>query len=295
MNMPSWQAFVSDLVPREDLQSAVTLNSLQFNAARAIGPGLAGLLLALLGPGWAFGLNALSYLFVIGALLAVRARSTRVPEPTSQGVLRQFVEAVGYAWTQPGLVVVMIVSVLVGVLGNPVFSFTVVFAAAVYYVGPVGLGLLNVAFGIGAVAAAPVVSGWRRELPLSALVRWGLVGYGLTMIVFGATTVFVIGALALVAIGACFLAVISGVNTSLQLYVDEQYRGRVMALRLMVFTLSFPIGGLVQGALADRIGPQQTVVGAGVAMLVAALVLGGLRGRLRLGQLDGPALGSSSG
>ena len=287
ITMPSWQAFVSDLVPRELLLSAVTLNSVQFNAARAIGPAVAGVVLALLGPGWAFALNALSFGCVIIALLIVRARTVRVPRVTADGVWLQFRDAARYTSRQPALLLIVMISGLVGALGNPIFGFTVVFAGVVYLVGPVALGLLNVAPGVGAVLATPVVTGWRRSPTLSRTVRWALVGYAIAIIVFGAVPSYGVGMIALVFVGGCFLAVVSGVNTSLQLIVDDHYRGRVMALRLMVFTLAVSVGGLVQGAVADRIGPRPTVVASGVLLLVCGVVIGRLRGRYRLSQLDG--------
>ncbi|MDQ3107581.1 MAG: MFS transporter, partial [Actinomycetota bacterium] len=171
INIPSWQSFVNDLVPRDDLLSAVTLNSLQFNAARALGPGIAGILLASLGPSWAFFLNATSFLFVLGALLLVRNRQVALETALSGGFLRQFRRALRYTRGQPGIVIGIIVAILVGGLGNPVFQFTVVFAAEVYDVGPLGLSLLNVSLGLGAVLAAPLVSGW--NVTRAALVRWG--------------------------------------------------------------------------------------------------------------------------
>jgi MFS family permease len=274
INIPSWQSFVNDLVPRSDLLSAVTLNSLQFNAARALGPGIAGILLASLGPSWAFFLNGVSFLFVLGALALVKVRpEPRAVAPTG-GFVRQFRRALTYARRQPGILIGMFVAVLVGGLGNPVFQFTVVFAGEVYDVGPIGLSLLNVSLGLGAVAAAPLVSGWDATLSRAKLVRWGLLVYGGAIIAFGAAPVYLIGLLALVVIGGGFLVVISATNTSVQLIVADHMRGRVMAVRIMAFTGAYPVGALVQGWISDAIGPQLTVVGAGTILLVVGLWLG---------------------
>ena len=168
VSMPSWQGFVHDLVPREDLLSAVTLNSLQFNAARAIGPAIGGVLLATLGPAWAFGLNALSYAFIVVALLLIHAgRGLRVVR-SQLPFTEQIRSAISYIGTQPGIVMAFIVAFTVGFFGNPVFSFTVVFAGAVFDVGPVQLGIMNAALGVGAFAAAPLVGGGRFAPRLSA-------------------------------------------------------------------------------------------------------------------------------
>ena len=140
INIPSWQSFVNDLVPRKDLLSAVTLNSLQFNAARALGPGIAGVLLASLGASWAFFLNGVSFLFVLVALLLVRNRQEARATALSGGFLRQFRRAMAYTRRQPG---------------HPrrhrrrrarrlrsatrCSSSPSIFAAEVYEVGPIGL------------------------------------------------------------------------------------------------------------------------------------------------------------
>ncbi|HVF32333.1 MAG TPA: MFS transporter [Acidimicrobiales bacterium] len=284
INIPSWQSFVNDLVPRKDLLSAVTLNSLQFNAARALGPGIAGVLLASLGPSWAFFLNGISFVFVLAALLAVRNRQVALETALAGGFLRQFRRAIAYTRRQPGILVGIVVAVLVGGLGNPVFQFTVVFAAEVYEVGPLGLSLLNVSLGLGAVLAAPLVSGW--NVRRADLVRWGLGVYGLAIVAFALAPAYVVGLLALVVVGGGFLVVISSTNTSVQVIVADHMRGRVMALRIMAFTGAYPLGALLQGSISDVIGARPTVGGAGAILVAAALVLA-LRPAL-LHRLDDP-------
>jgi MFS family permease len=273
INIPSWQSFVNDLVPRQDLLSAVTLNSLQFNAARALGPGIAGILLASLGPSWAFFLNGVSFVFVLGALLLVRNRQAARVSALSGGFLRQFRRAMAYTRRQPGILVGIVVAVLVGGLGNPVFQFTVIFAAEVYEVGPIGLSLLNVSLGLGAVLAAPLVSGWDTVLDRAALVRYGLLAYGLAIVAFAVAPVYLVGLLALIVVGGGFLVVISATNTSVQVIVADHMRGRVMALRIMAFTGAYPLGALLQGTLSDVIGPRQTVAGAGAVLVLAGVWL----------------------
>ena len=286
VNLPSWQSFVNDLVPREDLASAVALNSLQFNAARSIGPAVAGVLLATLGPAWAFGLNAVSFLFVLVALLLVRRRVRPGRRSGREGVLRGFAVAVRYARRQPGVRVAIGVSILVGFLGNPLFTLTVVFASDVFHVGAVGLGLMNTALGVGAVLAAPAVAGARTSLTRARVTGAALLLYAGATIVFGVARDVVVGSLALLVIGGCYLAVISSANTAIQMIVTERLRGRVLAVRIMFLTARVPAGAVLQGWLVDRVGPHWTVAGAGVALGVVAVLFTLPGGRLLLARLE---------
>ena len=271
--IPSWQAFVPSLVPRSDLPSAINLNSTQFNASRALGPALAGLLLATAGAGWAFFLNGLSFVAVIAMLWVIRPESGSRRAMVRQGVIAGFGSALTYIRARTGIVMGILTAVLIAGLGNPVTQFTVVFGDEIYQAGPTVVGLLASAIGIGAVLMAPFLSSWDTRIPRSTVVRFALPLYSLCVIGFGLSTDWVVGLLALFGVGAGFLAVISTTNTSVQMIVADEMRGRVMSVRIMGFTLSFPIGSLVQGALADWIGPRATVAGAGGLLLAAALVL----------------------
>jgi MFS family permease len=283
LGLPAWQSFVHDLVPRQDLASAVGLNSLQLNAARAVGPAVAGVLLATLGPGWAFLLNAASFAFVIAALLMVGTAAVAARQPRSSA-LGGFVSALRYIGGQPGIQAAILVSVLVGLLGNPVFGFTVVFASDVFHVGPVGLGVLNAVLGIGSVIAAPIVTSACRSL--GRTVRWAFLLFALAMGGFAAAPNAWAGGVALAVVGGCFLAVISSANTAMQLIVADHMRGRVLAVRIMLFTLSFPVGALTQGWVSDQTGPRAAVLGAAGVMLLVGLFLALWRGGRILHRLD---------
>jgi len=271
--IPSWQAFVPSLVPKQDLASAITLNSTQFNASRAVGPALAGLLLATGGPGWAFFLNGVSFLAVIGVLWVVRPLVVDYSRRRAEGVVAGFLTAVAYMQERTGILVSVLCAMLVAFFGNPIAQFTVVFADDVYGAGPRVVGALASAIGIGAVLVAPALWSWDTRIPRSAVVRWGLPVYGLAVMAFGVAPNWPLGLAALLVVGAGFLAVIATTNTSVQLIVADHMRGRVMSARVMGFTLAFPVGSLVQGALADVWGPQVTVTVAGACLLAAALFL----------------------
>ncbi|MGI9612035.1 MAG: MFS transporter [Acidimicrobiales bacterium] len=271
--IPSWQAFVPSLVPREDLASAITLNSTQFNASRAIGPALSGLLLATAGPSAAFAVNTLSFVAVIAVLIAIRPKNVHHRPSGTEGVIAGFRTALGYMRQRTGILVSVGCAVLVAFFGNPTTQFTVVFAEEVYGAGATVVGALTASVGIGAVLVAPLLSSWDTRLRRSTVVRWGLPFYALAIVGFGAAPTWPLGLLALLAVGAGFLGVIATTNTAVQLIVTDDMRGRVMSARVMGFTLAFPLGSLLQGAMADVWGPQATVVAAGASLLVVALFL----------------------
>ncbi len=271
--IPSWQAFVPSLVPKQDLPSAITLNSTQFNASRALGPAVAGLLLATAGPGLAFFLNGVSFLAVIAVLWVVRPLPTAPRRNAAQGVIAGFGSAIGYIRARTGILVGIATAMLIAFFGNPITQFTVVFADEVYNAGPRVVGVLAAAVGIGAILLAPLLSSWDARIPRSAVVRFGLPAYGLAVLAFGLSPNWPLGLIALLLVGAGFLAVIATTNTAVQLIVTDEMRGRVMSARVMGFTLAFPLGSLLQGALADVWGPQATVVASGTCLLIFALYL----------------------
>jgi MFS family permease len=287
LNVPSWQAFVTELVPKEDLLNAVTLNSAQFNAARAIGPALGGLVLATLGPSWAFILNALSYIAVIVAVWLVRV-SVRHIVPTGQHVLRDFVDACRYVRNHAAILMCIALIFAVAFLANPMLQLAAVFAERVFGAGAAGLGLLTAAFGTGAIVATPFVSALSDRLGRGRLVAASLALLGASVITFGLATELWVGALAMFSTGMAYLALVATLNTTVQLSVEEQLRGRVLAVYFMTFTAGYPLGSLLQGWLAETIGLHATVAGAGVILLA---ITGGLVLRpVHLHLMDGHAV-----
>ncbi len=288
ISLPSWQAFVHDLVPRDVLQSAVAMNSLQINAARAIGPAIAGIVLATLGPGTAFAVNAVSFFAVVVAVALVQAGRGVVRRHAETGVAAQFIAALRYARSQPGIVMAIALAFLIGFLGNPIFALTVVFAESVFEVGPTQLGIMNAALGVGAIVVAPIVGGRRFAGRISTIAGSGLVTFGLALIAFGFAPHYVVAVALLVVLGGCFMAVIATSNTANQIIVADPFRGRVLAIRLMAFTVAAPIGGLIQGAMVDSIGARPTVVITGSLLVAISVWLVLKTGTVRMSRLNDP-------
>ncbi|MBI2168823.1 MAG: MFS transporter [Actinobacteria bacterium] len=280
LNIASWQAFVSELVPPETLLNAVTLNSAQFNASSAFGPALAGVILAAWGPSAAFLVNAVSFGFVITALVFIRGARRQAAAAGSGRVLAEFAETARYVRARPGMAVCVKVVVLLGLLGSPVFQLVKVFTDEVFKVGPVAFGFMGASLGIGSVIGTPFVAGPGSGLARGRLTFAGVVAYGSALAAFALAPGYAVGLAALFIAGVAYLPMASALNTTLQLLVEEQRRGKVLALYLMSFTASIPIGALVQGWLADVVGPRPTVAVAGCLFAASGLWLGPVRGLL---------------
>jgi predicted MFS family arabinose efflux permease len=286
ISIGSWQAFVSELVPRELLLNAVTLNSAQFNGARAFGPAIGGLVLATLGPSGAFALNAVSFITVLAALASIPGRRAAVsPTAVRPSVLGETAETVRYIRRMPGIGTCVLVVASIGFLGSPVFPMLVIFAKEVFAVSDSLYGLLGAALGIGGVVATPFVAGKGSGMLRSVLAGRGLAIYAASLVAFALSPVFPVAVVALVVAGGAYLAVASTLNTTIQVQVAEERRGKVLALYVMGLTSSYPLGSLVQGAVADHIGVRAVTAAAGALLALVWLRIRSL-GRFELMDAD---------
>jgi MFS family permease len=279
LGIPAWQSFVAQLVPRESLLNAVTLNSAQFNASRAVGFMLGGLALYSVGPGLSFLVNAVSYLGVLGALAAIRPRpapavgaiaSVEIPEVAGPATFRL---GLAYVRRHPGLQLAVLTCGVVMFLGGPVIQLAPVFARDTFGVDERAYGFLAAALGIGATAGSVVIGAYGDGVRRSRLIVGAIVIYGLAVLGMALTPSYAGGLVAMATIGVAYLAVGSVLNTSIQLAVDDQFRGRVLALYVMVFTGAYPLGSLLQGIATDHFGVRAVVGVAGAALLGYAAVL----------------------
>ena len=274
LTVATWQAFVTEMVPREHLLNAITLNSAQFNAARAFGPSLGGLLLVPLGEGWLFFLNGMTFVVLVFTLLLIRTHRKPPPPPPGKATpIADMVDACRYAFAEPGIAVCLIVVFFLGFLGGPLFNLIVVFTERVWDVGGSAYGLLAGCLGFGAIVVAPFVAGRGSRTNRSVMLTIAMVSYGLALVGVGASPIVLTGAIALLVAGAGYLGISSTLNTTVQLQVSESMRGKVLALYVVVLTAAVPLGSLLQGWLVDVIGVQWTVAGAGVIMLIVFGVL----------------------
>jgi len=272
LTMPTWQGFLADLVPRSDLPDAVTLNSMQFHGSRAIGPALGGLVLAAFGPTWAFVANGISYVAVIVAVLAVRARPAR-PQPSGNSVRSDLLAGFRYARRNRGIATALTIVVAVGFLGNPIVQLAPVFAERIYDVGAGEYGLLTGAFGAGAATGIWLVGRWSRNRGRSRVLLGALGVLGVAVVGFGLAPVYSAGLACVLVAGSAAVGSGTLLLTTVQLQVADAFRGRVLGVYAMAFTASYPLGSLVQGLLADAIGPRANELVVGAVILAVAVTL----------------------
>jgi MFS family permease len=281
IDIPARQAYITDLVGRPDLPNAVALNSLVFNGARIVGPAVAGLLIARFGVAPAFLLNGLSFVAVLGALLATRTPGN--PDPAGRLGIRAGVwGALAYAARTPSTAFTLCLVVVVSVL---VLNFNVVVplvAKDVLNEGAHGFGLLMSSLGTGAVLAAVGLTVLRRGRPP----LWALAASA-AVLSAGTASLALVGhfgtaAALLVALGCCQILFSTGCNTTLQLDTPDALRGRVMGLYALANAGMTPFGSLLVGTIAERLGVRAAcALGGGTALVaVAVLVLLGRRAGL---------------
>jgi MFS family permease len=278
VTQPAWQAFVTDLVPTEHLLNAITLNSAQANAARAVGPAIGGVLLGTLGPGWAFLLNGCSFVAVLMNLSLLRPPE-RTLAPLQGRVLEQYRQAAAYVRRHTGLLVSCALNAVVCGIGYPVFQLAALFTKRVYHVGPGYYGALTAAYGVGAVAGAFLLGTLGRGRPRARIITLVVVLQGAATVGFGLAPNFWLGVPLLAVVGAGALCSVAVLNTAVQTASPPELRGRVLALWILSYTASYPAGALLEGALADRIGPGPAVALAGSVVLATGALLA-LRPRL---------------
>ena len=279
IQLPTWQSFVAECVPRRHLRNAITLNSIQFNAARTVGPAVGGLLIGTFGPGWALAVAAASYGPVLVALLRIdpsalhRPGQAAAPSSGRASVVGEYRASIRYVRGKPGIRAAIITVALISTAGQPIVQQIVVFAEEVFEVSPFWFGMLGSAQGIGALVAAPLVAGELSRLRRSRIQLFATTGYGLAIVLFALAPSFWLGYAGLGLIGAMHLASATNLNSTVQLQVDDAFRGRVMAIYLMGVLGLAPFANLLMGWLISVFGPRPVVTMAGLLVVGGGLTL----------------------
>jgi MFS family permease len=285
IDAPIRQSFLPEMVPdRQDLPSAIAFNSGMYNAARMIGPTIAGLLLAATGEAFCFLVNGVTKLIALVPLL-VMVFPARPPRGTPPPVWRALKEGVAYAWNLVPARMLLPVVALVSFMATPYQALMPIFAAEVFGGGAELLGFLMAAAGLGGVCAIVLLAS-RREV--RGLLRWIAAACfcaGTALSVFAYSSHLALSVLMLMIAGAGIVLTVNGVSTILLTIADERMRGRVSGYYTMAFLGMYPLGGLAAGALASWIGAMHTLALGGACCIACAIWLWtrlpGLRVHLR--------------
>jgi MFS family permease len=271
---PARQSFVSEIVDRDDLSNAVGLNSASFNAARLVGPALAGVLIAAFGggavaTGWVILLNGLTYAAPILSLRRLDGAALDTPDPVRRepGLVR---EGVRYLRGRPDLLLVLGVIFAVGTFGMNFQLTSALMATEVFGKGPSEYGLLGTVLAVGSLSGALLAA--RRVRVRHRMVIGAAVALGTLQILAGLAPSYLVFALLTPLIGLTALTVVTSANAFMQLHTDAGMRGRVMSLYLMVFMGGVPLGAPLIGWIGEVLGARWTLLVSGSLVLTGTLV-----------------------
>jgi MFS family permease len=266
---PARQTFVSDLVIEEDLSNAVALNSTSFNIGRMIGPAIAGVLIAGVGSGWVFLINAASFAAVIGSLCFLRTGELHLKDRAVQS-RGGFAEGLRYVWKRPDIKAVFLMLFLIGTFGInfPIFISTM--SVTVFHAGASQYGLLTSMMAIGSVIGALLAA--RRAKPSMALLFAAAAIFGFGFALAAIMPNYWLFALALIIIGVSAQTFTTSANSTVQLSTEAGMRGRVMAILLAIALGCTPLGAPLVGWVADKFGPRWALGVAAASGFAAAIV-----------------------
>jgi MFS family permease len=271
-DIPARQSFLIQMVEgREDLASAIGLNSSMFNGARFVGPAIAGLLIKAMGEGLCFLLNAISYGAVLVALLVMRVTTRQPPAEPPQHVLLDLWEGIRYAYGFPPIRAILLLLTAVNLAAMPLTVLLPIFTTKVLHGESGTLGLLTAAIGMGALAGGLLLASRKSVLGLGRQIAWASGAFGISLIAFSFSNVVWVS-LALLAIsGFTMMMTTAASNTILQTIVEDDKRGRVMSFYVMTFLGMAPLGSLLAGSLAGHIGAVHVVQLSGAVCIFGSL------------------------
>ncbi len=276
LDTPTRQAFVSEMVGREDLPNGIALNSSLVNIARVLGPGLGGVLIAWLGVAPLFLLNAISFLAVIIGLVMIDSRTLhalpgRQTDEKKPGTFQSVREGLSYVWHMPTVLLVIGVIGVIVLFGVNFNVMLPLFATDVFHAGPVGYGLISAAYGLGALFSALWVA-WGNQTPSIRVLLIAACAFGALEIAFALSHLYILSFPLLAGIGFAQIVMSTTANTTIQTVTPNYLRGRVISVYLLVYAGSLPLGNLLAGSLTTLFGASIAFLIGGTLCFVAAIV-----------------------
>ena len=270
-DVPARQAFTVDMVGKPDLMNAIALNSSMFNASRMVGPAVAGILVAKIGEGWCFFTNAVSYIAVLAGLWLMKVeRHETSHQPGSP--LSKIVEGFRFVVHNSPVHTLMVMLGVLSLAGLPFMVLLPIFANRILHGGADTLGMLMGASGVGALMAALLMASRKDLRGLGTWASMAAVAFSVVLVGFAYSRVFWWSIAGLVLLGFTMMIEMGASNTLIQSMVPDGLRGRVMSVYTMMVMGMAPIGSLLAGAVANRLGAPNTVAIGGLICLLAAAV-----------------------
>ncbi|MCW5965398.1 MAG: MFS transporter [Bryobacterales bacterium] len=281
---PAYQAIVPALVRKEDLSNAIALNSIQFNLARVIGPLIGGFMLVNFGAAWCFGLNATSFLVVIGALLVVSIPAGKVAPNLS--IMDSVRNGLGFIRTREGLMPLIVLSFSMTVFGMSFIVFLPAFAKEVLLGGEKEFTFLMATSGCGSILGALMVAALARTGRDLRMMLGGLVVLGIALSLFAISSMFAWAAIFIFIASAALMAVFTLVTSLVQLRTPNEMRGRVMSVYNIAFRGGMPIGSLLMGEAIGHAGVSPVLAVAGLALVALGITYISMRRMFHLGDAE---------
>ena len=270
LGFPSYQSMMPDLVPRDELPAAAALGAAQWNLGRVIGPALAGLVIELGGYEWAFAVNTVSFFAVIAAIAPLR-----LPSPTpkeGESIPQAIKEGVIYSTREPGIRAVMTYVAINSLLAAPFIGLVAPMADELTG-DERDASVLVTAQGIGAVTMALLLGGLALRYGNRHVVLFAITGLPIALVLYAFAPSLALGAIAIFLVGALYLGCLSSFTTIAQLRARPDMRGRVMSALMVLLGTLYPLGLLIQGALADELGLRAVTAGAAVLLVASLLII----------------------
>ena len=271
-DIPTRQAFIVEMVGKEDLMNAIALNTSVFNLSRVLGPVIAGFLIGPLGVAACFFLNGVSYLAVIASLFVMRLPPW-VPRPPAGSAWQGFREVVAFLRSDRRASTLVVLTAIISIFGFPFLVLMPVFARHVLRVGAAGYGVLTASVGLGAVVGALGVAVLSRRIRKGRTLVVAGTSFGLLVALFAQSRWFALSVALLALVGCAMILNNALTNTLLQMLVPDQLRGRVMGFYSFMFVGMAPLGAFQAGAVAERFGAPLAVAAGGAVSALAVAVL----------------------
>ncbi len=269
---PARQAFVNELVEREDLINAIALNSTMFNTATAVGPAIGGIIYALLGPAWCFTINGISFLAVIYNLWKMKLKPF-VQKIRTKSTLAELKEGFIYIRKQRMILMIIFMIAMVSILAFGMITLFPAWAVQILHGDSTTNGFLQSARGVGALIAALTIASMSKYLSKGKVLMNNYLALPVFIIIFSLNRNLFLSLFLLVIIGGVLITIFNLSNATIQTLVDEEFRGRVMSIYSFSFFAIVPLGSLLIGAEAEHLGAPEAILINGVILLVCMLVI----------------------